>query len=263
MRKLLLLLALIAISPLVAGAAAAQFQTMDRQGSSTRLQATGAFVVPDTSGYLVRTDLYGQVSFLGFGVYGALPITKPVDLGVSPTAVGNLEIGGIYTWDVVPTLDLVSHIGVAVPTASSGVNETLVNLGGHITRINDLIPAAIPDQTTLRIATSPVFELGPVFVRGDVGLDFAFPSGGSTLYLFRGNIGAGVNILLLTLTGEIANVGILNPPNGQDATFTHTASIGAVLNTPIVQPYLGFTSPLDEPFVGDVYEVALGLKLEF
>jgi len=264
--RILVTLATIWLAALtIATTASAQFHTLDRQGRKTKLDARANFVVPDSgSGFLVRTDLYGQFSISSFGIYGALPISKAVDTLGNDSALGNFEFGGIYSLGGDGPFSLVSHIGLSVPTADDSLSGALVNLTAHTTRVNEFYVAAVPDQTTLRLATSPILDLGIVFLRGDLGFDFAFPDVGDNRTIIRGNVGAGLNILLVTITGELANTGWVNAPASFTGdTWLHSASLGLSLNTPIVQPFVVFTSPLNDGLRGEIYEGTVGVKIEF
>lgn len=269
MRRITLSLCTVATVLAIASAAHAQFRTMDRQQSRTGAEVQFNFVGLDdpTIGdvTIMRTDLYGEVGVFGMGLYGSLPVTRSIDgPGGETTAVGNLELGGVHKMSLTGPIDLVSHIGVTAPTASDSLNDIAINTFGSFARVGDLFFGSDPDRVSLRGATSPRWQSGPLFLRADVGLDVAIPTDDrDTEAAFRGNIGAGVDVLMLTLTSEISNVGILTESGTASERFLHTLSLGATLNTPIAKPHLAYTTPLDDGLRGEIWVVSAGLALGF
>jgi len=253
----------------LATSANAQFQTMDRQQSKTGAEVQFSFVGLDdpTIGdvTLMRTDLYGEVDVKGVGLYASLPVTRSIDVpGEETTAVGNLEMGGVHQMDLSGPVDLVSHIGVTAPTAGDSLTDVTINTFGSFARVGDLFFGSDPNLVSLRGATSPRWQSGPVFLRADVGIDVAIPTDDrDTEAAFRGNIGAGVDVMLLTLTTEISNVGIMTENGSASENFLHTLSLGATLNTPIAKPQLAYTTPLDDGLRGEIWVVSAGLALGF
>jgi len=244
-----------------AGPAAAQFASLDRQSATTRLGGgIGVVVVdrPDTElDSVLRIDLYGELAFGNWGVYSALPISRTIKGEPDVTAVGNLEVGGVHRMDLSGPFSLVSHLGLVFPVASSGTDEVAVGTAGGLGRIGDRAAAALPELWALRVATSPRLTAGPFFGQADIGFDFLFPEGSDEVGL-RTSVGLGANVFVVTLTGEVANAGLVT----EDDSFDQTLSLGLALNAIVLRPHVVFTTPLDGD-AGDDYVITAGVGFGF
>lgn len=244
-----------------AGAASAQFATLDRQSATTQLGAGMGIVVVDRPGpgldTVLRIDLYGEVAFGDWGVYSALPISQTIKGDPSVTAVGNLEVGGVHRMELKGPLSLVSHAGLVFPTAGSSADKQFVAAAGSLGRIADLQVASLPDLWALRVATSPRISAGPFFGQADVGFDFLFPDGPDEIGV-RTSLGGGVNIAIVTITAEIANAGLITESN----SFDQTLSLGGSINAFILSPRIVYTTPLDDR-AGNEYMLSFGVGFGF
>ena len=238
------------------------FRTLDRQSTDSKADAAFSFVIPTALvGSLMRTDLYAQAQWGSWGVYGSLPVSTTIGITPGATTQGNLEGGIVHAWDITGPFSLVTHVGGSFATAGNSPTDILLNAASHASRPNEVFIAAVPNQYALRIATSPRVDLGPVFLQGDLGFDFAFPSGINAQTYMRANVGAGVNLLFATLTGEFTNTGDI--AGGVFNGWLSAATLGLSFNTPFLKPYAAFTSPLNGGLAGNVYEVTFGASLTF
>ena len=261
-RSLMVALALLALPT----SAQAQFIGMDRMDASL-LKAGVRFDVlvpdPNKATYL-RTELYGQASFYGFGGYISFPISSTFpDLGSGLTAVGNLEIGGFVDRRLGP-LHVVSRLGIGLPTATKDAPDRAANGAALMGRLTDSINT-LPEALTLRMSLSPYFQMGIITVRADLGIDFALFLNSDTTSLaarligadqtyqaiFRGNIGIAVNAFIAQFSLDIVNSGIIGPSdftrdrNNSDL-WNHALAIGVSFKLPFIRPYIGYTVPLKD-----------------
>lgn len=253
------LLALLAV--LAAAPASAQWRTLDRQQIGTRADAQFNFVIPedDRATTFVRTDLYGQLGWGALGIYGSVPLTRTVDRDEPVFAVGNAEFGVLHSALVDGSLSLTTHVGLVVPTASRGTEESVANSAGGVARVADAFTTSDPDLYTMRAAAAPHLDFGRVFVRSDLGFDLAVPEDerSEELYL-RANLGLGARVGGGTFTAEVANTGLLTDSASASTRYVHTGSLGLRWTLGVVQPYAAFTTPLDDGLRGEVYVVSLG-----
>lgn len=184
-----------------------------------------------------------------FGGYVNLPITYASGNGDSLTALGNVELGGIF----LPKFGdastaLVLHAGLTLPTADDD-EDALVNLFATTARPQDLF-LAIPKGTSLRLGASPMFRSGNVFGRVDVGIDLNLDTGGGgdeADPLVHVNAGIGIDLGGAAVMGELSNVYLTD--NG-DADFTdrliNVFALSARFTGRNAMPYVSLLIPLDD-----------------
>jgi len=256
--------ALILTAPMTA---TAQYTTMDRMDAGKFAELHFDLILPDgDDGNVLRTDIYGQITFGSTGVYFNMPFTQSFPDGADgDSVIGDLELGGFFVIDL-PALGLVARAGLLLPTASDAtLGELFTNIAGASGRITDLANIG-PNHLTLRLSGSPYFDFGLAFARGDLGLDFLVPTGdkGDVEAFLRVNLAAGIGLPLISLAVELANIGNITSDDGDIGDrFIHTLGITATLNAPFVHPYVGFVTPLDEGARGEVYIVAIGVRAGF
>jgi hypothetical protein len=267
----------VVFTSLVAGSAHAQrmpdMATLDRGDGITRLGLDfGAAFVDDDLGEAtgadaaLRFELFGQyVSRQGLGFYGALPISHLLSDVEDETALGNLEVGGLYVIES-PAVSFVFRGGLALPTADDEAG-VFANFLGVWSRLTDLA-LVVPDTTYVRLSFSPLYHAGGVFLRADIGLDLAVQSGDEALLepenLFRLNVGGGVDLGTVALMAELVNIAsteTLGDDDGDDEDFAHTFAVTARFMGGSLQPSLTFAIPIDD-FGRDVIDFILGAGLQ-
>lgn len=180
----------------------------------------------------------------GVGGYFVLPLTYlSVENAVvddSELALGNLEVGGIYTKFFGHTA-LVFHGGIALPTAQDE-DLAATQVTGAFTRLGDL-PLRVIDSTWLRFGISPMGRAGTLFWRADAGLDLALDEDSSDLSpIFHVNVGGGVDLGSAQLIAELVNVFTDDDVGDDDAS---TITIGARFASGNLRPGLGLLFPID------------------
>lgn len=272
--------ALVASSSWLAGSARAQqrmpdMATLDRGDGITRLGLDfgAAFIDDDIVGIdaALRFDLFGQfVSYSGLGVYGSMPFSVLVAEGDNETAIGNLELGGLYVIDS-PTVSFVFRAGVALPTAADEeADEVLANVLATWARLTDAAQA-LPDATFVRLAFSPLYHDGGVFLRADLGVDLEVTEnedsigvglGGDPENLFRLNVGGGVDLGTVAVMAELVNLASSSSfDDGDEEDFVHTFAVSARFMGESLQPYFTVGLPVDE-FSRDLVDFFLGAGLQ-
>lgn len=272
--------AVMASSSWLAGSARAQqrmpdMATLDRGDGITRLGLDfgAAFIDDDIVGIdaALRFDVFGQyVSYSGLGLYGSLPLSVLVAEGDNETALGNLEIGGLYVADS-PTVSFVFRAGVALPTSSDDdPGEIVANLLSTWARLTDLAQA-VPNTTYVRVGFSPMYHDGGVFLRADLGVDLevkedddaiAVGLGDDPNNLFRVNVGGGVDLGTVALMAELVNIASSSSfDDGDDEDFVHTFAVSARFMGESLQPYFTVGLPVDD-FSRDVVDFFLGAGLQ-
>jgi hypothetical protein len=246
--------------------------TLDRGDGISRLGLDfgAAFVdnAAEDDDASLRFDLFGQfVSWQGFGVYGSLPLARSVTEGDDQTAIGNIDVGGLYVIQS-PTLSLVFRAGVALPTADDDPDGFLTNYFASWTRLTDAAQA-IPNVTYLRFGFSPLFHSHRLFLRADVGVDLGVAedddvTGLEPGSLFRVNVGGGIDLGGIALMAELVNLATtedFNEFSDEEEDFIHTFAVSARFMGPMLQPYVTFGMPVDT-YGLDTVDFFLGAGLQ-
>lgn len=255
-----LILVVLFLAPLCASA---QFATMNRQGSGrhAQLQLDFDVALEDRDAFYIRTDLYGQATFGAFGAYLGLPFTTSVpDQSDGVTAIGNLEVGGLYHVGL-GIGEVNVYLGLVFPTAPSKLQPAIVNTVGAAIHPNDFI-RHIPIDFGLRIGVVPRMSLGVLFGQIDLGLDIVINGDldPSPQLLLNANIGVGVGIGIVSIVAELINHGNLSTDGEFTSRFIHTFGGGIQVNLPVVTPYFGVYTPLDEGAVGKRLFISVGAR---
>jgi hypothetical protein len=251
-----------ALVALAAGAGPALAQrmpdmaTLDRGDGISRLGLDfGAAFVDEEAGddnAALRFDFFGQfVTHQGFGVYGTLPLSRALVDGEDESAIGNIDVGGLYVIES-PTLSLVFRGGVALPTADDDVDGFLTNYFATWTRLTDAA-LAIPNVTYLRLGFSPLFHANRLFLRADVGFDLAVAedddaTGFEPGNLFRINVGGGFDLGSVALMAELVSLATtedFDEFSEEEEDFIHTFAVSARFMGEMLQPYATFGMPVD------------------
>lgn len=230
--------------------------TMDRVTDHTNFHGSlsvGLYDEDETGIDLgLRLDLGGQyVAPQGWGVYGYVPIShlQLADFAGddSETAIGNIEAGGTFQLPA-GQMDVILRGGISLPTGPD-----LDDVGFAVNA--STIPARLAeftsitgDITWLRLGGSLLHRQGNLFLRADGGLDLAIAEadGVDADPMVRVNLGAGVDLGTVTLSGELVTTGTTN--GDADEQFFHTLAGTVAFNGAGLRPYGALVLPLDETF---------------
>ncbi len=211
---------------------------------SDGLQAIDTIVGLDVGGHFVSTT--------GAGGYAVLPLTlistedSFLGDGETESMIGNIEVGGLYATAINPSLDLVAHLGVALPTASDDDLIDSFQPYGSMPRYGDLVQRW-PNSTWLRLGVSPMGTAGPVFWRADLGLDLMLDddddTGADISPVLRVNVAGGVDFGKGEATIELAT-NIVDDNGGNDDETASTLAIGGRFDGGNVFPGLALVLPL-------------------
>jgi hypothetical protein len=198
------------------------------------------------------------VSRRGAGGYFVLPMTYlDLQLGVledSDLAIGNLEIGGLYTKFFAQTA-LMFHAGLALPTAQDD-GASAYQLFGAFTRLSDAA-LHVTNSMWLRLGMSPMGRSGNFLWRADIGADLALDEDNAVEVspIFYLNIGGGFDLGKALLLVELVNVKT-DPEDNSDDDASHL-TVGVRFTSGDLRPGIGMLLPIGFEGVADEYEFAI------
>ncbi|MBA3499068.1 MAG: hypothetical protein H0T65_01760 [Deltaproteobacteria bacterium] len=248
----------VSIVLMLASAANAQrapdMATLDRGDGISKFGIDGAISSIDSPFYdaALRFELYGQyVTDSGFGFYGAFPLAHSFgeeddpDLLPDPTtSIGNLELGGLFVITNNPRLSWVFRLGVALPTASDDRDGAATNFYATFPRLTDLA-LAVPNAWYGRISVSPLIHVDNVFLRVDLGFDIGFDDDDAADELLRFNLGGGIDLGVVALSLELANLYDLDDFDDNN-DWVHTLAFTVRFMGERLQPFLSLGAPIDD-----------------
>lgn len=245
----------IGVSLLVGGSAAASpFVNINRHDATSVAGAEVTYVDLDGSNdtTLLRFDVHGQYvdPALGFGGYASVPIAYANGNNDSETALGNIEVGGIFIPKLQnPELRLVLHGGLTLPTApdENNLNAAFVGVFAGYARVHDLYQV-IPQGTTVRLGVSPIYSSGQLIARLDAGVDVNIDSSGMDNADPAVHLNLGVGFWAtpeMAVMAELSTLTIFDDNDNDDDNVAN-AIIGGRFYAGTVQPYLGLIIPLDD-----------------
>jgi len=257
-----------------------EFAALDRASGATGAGADLGFVFDtsggDAGGFASRLDLHGEYvdPHSGFGAYGAIGISRAflsssdpltsmlVDQINADTGLTALELGGQFHRALSGGLGIIAHVGVALPTASTG-NGALANLVSQ-SRINDLV-VAFPELTTARIGVSPTWRHGALFARADLGIDIVLdhPSGMNIDPVVHGNVAVGARSGKLSGALELVTIATTGTVDDGQDRFLHTATLGGRYDLGRFSPALAITTGLDDASRGNSIAVTGSMAARF
>ncbi|HSK05494.1 MAG TPA: hypothetical protein VK932_29810 [Kofleriaceae bacterium] len=234
--------------------------TMDSHTPVSTLNVDFAYVAyeepPNADITVMGFTLSGQyVTPQGFGGYLSLPLSylsgQNVLLGLaddSELAIGNLELGGLWSKYLTAHAAIVLHAGFALPTAADEGIAFFQSLASS-PRYGNLVQR-VPNSSWFRMGVSPMGRAGKLFWRADVGLDLALEEDDSDLSpIFRINVGGGIDLgsahLLVELVTNVVD-------DGRDDDSASTLAIGARFLSGNLRPGFGLLIPID--FDGLLFE---------
>lgn len=258
------MLALSALVLLARPARAQQFVTLDRQESGLVATLQTDLVLYDTFArddiLFVRSDLFVQGTWAGWGGYVTVPMAFVPKLDI--TTMGNMEVGAL--WDTeLPLLSLTVRLGVTLPTANGGPDETLALGLAQWARVTDFL-SAVPDAIAVRPGVSFRLPAGILFGRGDIGIDLQFPIGedaSSLTTFFRANVGVGLRWEWFSSTFDYTTAAPITKGDVDfsQGTFVHSAALSVRLHFPWISPFVAVSLPLVSGVAGDIVCVAFGV----
>lgn len=229
-------------------AAAGPFVNIHRFDSASR--AGGEMTYLDLEGpndvTLLRFDLHAQYvdSSSNAGGYIQLPIGYASGDNDSETAMGNVEIGGIFVPRLSSqTMSIVLHGGLTLPTAE----DSEVGVLAGLLRVHDLYQT-LPKGTTVRLGVSPLFHSGQLYGRIDVGVDINIDNADDDNADpgIHFNVGGGMWVSReVALTLELSSLTVLDDTDNDDDNLVN-GTFGARFYAGAVAPYVGLTVPLDD-----------------
>lgn len=238
------------------------FVTTLRQDGVSRAGADLTYLSLEESGNttLLRLDLHGHYvePASGIGGYAQIPLLLVNGPDDSETVLGGVELGMIYIPKLAtPGFAVVLRGGVTLPTVEDDT-FAFAGLVATYLRPTDLY-AQIPRSSTLRLAASPMFRSGPMFVRLDVGADInVYNDGGDTVdpgVLL--NVGVGLDLGTMAVMTELTTIAVTG--DSQDAISA--AAISTRFRAWVVQPYAALLFPVDDD-AGDAFDGGLLVGLE-
>lgn len=243
--------------------------TLDRGDGITKFGVDAAFSSIDTPFYdaALRFELYGQyVLHSGLGFYGALPLAHSFGDADEPlpqpaTALGNLDLGLLYTITRSPQFSIVFRGGVALPTASDDGDGATTNFFATWPRLTDIALAA-PDSWYVRLGVSPLFHVNKVFLRFDLGFDIGTDDNDAADEFLRLNMGAGVDLGVVALSLELVNLYSLDDFDDDD-DWVHTLAFTVRFMGEQLQPFLSLGAPIDDSRDAIPFFFAGGIQVAF
>lgn len=227
--------------------------TMDHHTPVSTLAVDFAYVVYEEPANVDVTvmgfTLSGQyVTPQGFGGYLSLPLSyldapdlDPLFGDDSELALGNLEIGGLWSKYLTAHAAIVLHGGFVLPTAADDGIAAFQSLASS-PRYGNLVQR-VPDSSWFRIGVSPMGRAGKLFWRADVGLDLALEEDRSDLSpIFRINVGGGIDLGGAHLLVELVT-NVFDDENADDSAST--LAIGARFLSGNLRPGFGLLLPID------------------
>ena len=267
MRTILLALALVVLASTAHAQRAPDMATLDRGDGISKFGVDVAFSSLDTPFYdaALRVDLYGQyVTRSGLGFYASLPIASsfgdaPEPMPQPATALGNLDVGLLYTITKSPTLSWVFRGGLAVPTASDDFDGTATNVFATWPRLTDYA-LAVPDAWYIRLGVSPLIYVDKLFFRADIGFDIGSDDNNAADEILRLNVGGGVDLGTVALSLELASLYSFDDFD-EDNDFVHTLAFTARFMLQKLQPFVSLGTPLDNSRDAIPFFVAAGIQI--
>jgi hypothetical protein len=220
-------------------------RTTDHTAFNTSLGAS--FYGDGGPDFGARVDLFGQyLAPAGYGGYASLPVAYLSGNDESETALGNVELGGLYGLRAGDNAKVLLRGGVVLPTADDELEGALTNLATMSGRLTDLT-SAYAETTWLRVSASPLYRQGQMFARADVGFDLAVdePEGAEIDPMVRANLAGGIQMGKASIAGELATVGTTGDVDDGEDRFLHTIGVSAAFDAGSVRPYGGLVIPID------------------
>jgi hypothetical protein len=256
---------LVVTVPALAAADPDHFVTMDRQDASSRAGVeVSKLFYPDsttTNGLSgLRFDIHGQyITPNAIGIYLTAPIGHISGTGDSETALGDVEVGGVFIPQLADSnMKLVIHAGLTLPTQSKDLNPLLTSAYTMPARLADYY-LIVPEGLSLRAGVSPIIKSGQVFFRGDLGFDanLSAADGSDAKNALRVNAGAGLDLGVAAVMVESTNLYV----SGNNGGWVNSGAVSARFDGGSVYPYAAIVVGLDDD-IRQIMEEAVTVGLE-
>jgi len=229
------------------------FITTDRFDATPSAGASLAYINVDQPGAAAqRLELFGHyitnTPLGGFGGYSAVGMSRVTSESDTTTALGNLEIGGLWLVKGVP-FPLYFRVGYVLQTAGSDVADSFANTLAGYARFTDLIHSTA-DASWLRASTSATHRRGKGFYRVDLGLDW--PAAGDAKsrshHFVRLNLAGGYDAGDTALVGELITRFTFADVADNEPRFSHVISLGGrYMALERLRPSVALAVPIDNP----------------
>jgi hypothetical protein len=262
----------------VAGPAAADtavqpaFAIMDSSADPSHVAADLAMSIKDgEDGAFTRANLRGQfVTPSGFGGYAAIAASTLAfgDNDGSDTAVGNLELGGVFQFRGSATSTIGLRAGLILPTGAE-VGDDDESIGGLVHSLSTVLsrPAdaatAFSETTWLRVGVSPSFEDRGFFARADLGVDIPVLDDDVDDDETIGHVNVGLGFVQDRVSGTLELQNVFSLSDGDydiEERFIHTGAVSVRYHAASVAPFVAVSLPLDDQFRGDFVMLMAGLS---
>jgi hypothetical protein len=219
----------------------------------------------DVAGHVVTDSGAGgyvvlPLAFLSYETVMAGPIV--IFEGDSEVALGNIEVGGLYSKRIGRNADLIVHGGVGLPTADDDGVGALQSIAST-PRYGELVQR-VPNATWLRLGVSPMGTAGPMFWRVDVGVDLALAEdddAADTLSpVLRVNLAGGIDLGPADVSAELVT-NVVNPENDEADETASTLTIGTRFDGESIQPGFGLIIPVGFDDIEDTVDLAIAFSL--
>jgi hypothetical protein len=248
--------------------------TMDHHTPVSTLDIDFAYVAydepPNTDYTVMGITIGGQyVTPQGFGGYLSIPLsylsydatTGPLEISDNELAIGNVEVGGLYSKFFDRNAAIVLHGDIALPTASDddlGIAQVLASSP----RYGDLVHR-ITNSTWLRLGASPMGRAaGKLFWRADLGIDLALDEDNTPTLspVFRVSVGGGIDLTTVHLLAELVTVVVDNDSDDESAS---TFALGARFISGKLRPGIALILPIgfDNTDINFALSVSLAARL--
>ena len=247
--------------------------TLDRFDNQTKIAVSASYVSLSgdaVAGTGIRFDAHFQyVAQSGIGGYVSLPVNYlSLDTAAeSTTALGNVELGGLYLLQT--KRPIILRGGLTVATADeAGMDDMMMMspLGaafiGQAARTADGAQA-VPFATWLRASAHPFIHAGNYFYRADVGVDIPIGTDEGTVVdtMVRLNGAIGTTRGKFAFLGELVNAYTTNG-DLDDQLVTTIAATARWLRSESMHPSLTVVVPLDDS-IGNFIDFVVVLGLEY
>jgi hypothetical protein len=242
-----------------AGPAAAQFVDTDLQAANIAADVRSQ-VVLNAGNVGTRNQVFVQGGAAGWGGYLTVPLITTTD--PARIEAGNLELGALYEFSG-PLMSLLLKVGGTLPTSATSDQAFVAAKKVRWARISDFA-TSVPGFAALRLSGSTLVPAGILYIRGDIGFDLLIPlvSDNEVSTSFRANLGLGFRYSLFGASLDYATQVPVNKGtvDYSDGLFNHSLGFYLRVRTRWIQPWLGFSAPLNEK---DIYTFSVGLSTRF
>lgn len=234
------------------------FVAIDRLDASSRAGIDLTYLGPHDDNFTERLSLFRATAHAryvdkasGLGGYVRMPFAYASTSEGTTTDFGDIEVGGIFAPKLrLPSVGVVLHAGVTLPTGESGDRETTVGLAESLIALPDFYNS-LPRSTTIKLGASPMIRMGTMFARIDLGLDLNAGAKNRTIGTgIHYNVGIGTEIGRAAVMLESENLSVLDQhvTNGgvYRGAMLNAFAVSARVNSTTVLPYFAVIMPVED-----------------